>query len=227
MTMPRVVLYTVITGGYDLLAEFSPEPGVEYWLFTDDPTISAQAFWNKTLLPNPAGLSPRRWSRLPKLGPHLFLPAHDISIYMDASIKLNRPICEFARACVRDMPMAAHPHPKRNCLYSEAEKCLAARLDDPEIVRAQVERYRREGFPVNFGLAENGFLVRRNVDDVIRFDEKWASEYLGGSQRDQLSFMYCVWRTGVQLHLIPQHSRHNPYYQVRRHVRPRSGLQSL
>jgi hypothetical protein len=60
--------------------------------------------------------------------------------------------------------------------------------------------------------------VRRNVEAVIAFNECWHEEYFRGSQRDQLSFMYCVWRTGVPLSIIPQHARRNPYYDIRPHL---------
>ena len=49
----------------------------------------------------------------------------------------------------------------------------------------------------------------------------WNIEYLKGSQRDQLSFMYCVWKTGVPLFKIPQHARENSYYKSRGHLLPR------
>ena len=226
MTAPRIIVYTVITGGYDALAEIIPEPDIEYWLFTDDPSIRAPHFWNISLLVNPADLNLRRLSRLPKLRPHIFLPAHDISVYMDASLELRQPIREFAIACVREMPLAVHPHPGRKCLYVEAEKCLRVRLDDSEVINAQIERYRRDGFPANLGLTENRFIVRRKGEDIIRFNEYWYSEYLAGSQRDQLSFMYCVWRTGIPLCQIPQNARRNPYYKIHPHRRGRNDTQA-
>jgi len=216
--MDKVIIYTVITGGYDSLPEITPEPSVEYWLFTDDASIPTQQFWNRFALSNPSGLNPRRLSRLPKLRPHIYLPAHEISIYIDANTVLIQPVSEFAKYCVQEMPFAVHRHPGRRCVYSEAEKCLSTHLDDPKIIVAQMERYKRNGFPADFGLTENRFIVRRNVEAVTMLDECWHREYFNGSQRDQLSFMYCVWQTGVPIFTIPQSSRQNPYYKIQKHL---------
>jgi hypothetical protein len=69
-----------------------------------------------------------------------------------------------------------------------------------------MERYQRNRFPADLGLTENQFLVRWNVDVITAFDKYWHRQYFNGSQRDHLSFMYCVWRMGVPLSIIPQQS---------------------
>jgi hypothetical protein len=124
MSAVNVIVYTVITQGYDSLAEITPEPSVEYWLFTDDASIATPPFWNKSVLANDSGLNARRLSRLPKLRPHVYLPAHEVSIYLDGSMRLRQPVAEFATDCVWEMPLAVHRHPRRECIYTEAEKCL-------------------------------------------------------------------------------------------------------
>src|ERR1035441_1394615 len=116
MSRFRVILYTVITGGYDSVPDIKPEGGVDYWLFTDDLKIQTPSFWNKSLLANPLDLTPRRLSRLPKLRPHFYLPPHDISIYMDANLVLRKPIRDFALSSVRELSIAVHPHPTTTCL---------------------------------------------------------------------------------------------------------------
>ena len=221
-----LILYTSITGQYDSIPQILPEQGVQYWLFTDDPSLHVPLFWNKAVLPNPHGLSTRRLSRIPKLQPHVFLPRHAVSVYIDANITQRRPIRQFALECIRDFPFAAHAHPNTNCLYAEADKCIQLCLDDEEIIRSQMNRYRTNGFPKEFGLTENGFLVRRNIREVNRFNDMWSEEYSAGSQRDQLSMMYSLWHTGLGIYIIQQNSRINPYYKIHRHLvsdRPRSG----
>jgi hypothetical protein len=217
MSRCRVILYTVITGGYDSLPDIKPERGVDYWLFTDDLKIQTPSFWNKSLLANPLDLTPRRLSRLPKLRPHFYLPLHDISIYMDANLVLRKPIREFALSSVRELSIAVHPHPTTTCLYAEGKKCIRIGLDDERIILKQLERYQREGFPTNFGLVENSSIIRRNVEEVNRFNDLWHLEYYAGSQRDQVSFMYCVWRSGLPLYMIWQNPRENSIFSKRRH----------
>jgi hypothetical protein len=222
MSKPRVVLYTVIVGGYDPAPKIKPEKGIEYCLFTDNLKIFAPSPWNKYLLESPLNLSRRRLSRLPKMRPHFYLPPHDISIYIDATIILRQPIREFALDCIRELPMAVHPHPKRTCIYVEGKKCIQYKNDDENIILKQLERYRREGFPANFGLTENSFIVRRNTEEVNRFNDFWQLEYFAGSERDQLSFMYSVWRTKLHPYIIWQNARKNPYLSRHEHIH-RSG----
>ena len=217
MSKTRIVLYTVIVGGYDPVPNIKPEKGIEYCLFTDNLQIPAPAPWNKSLLESPLNLSPRRLSRLPKMRPHFYLPPHDISIYMDATIRLRQPIRDFALNCVRELPVALHPHPHRNCTYTEGKKCIHYKNDHESLIRSQLERYRREGFPVNYGLTENSFIVRRNSEEVNRFNDFWLLEYLSGSERDQLSIMYSVWRTKIRPYLIWQNSRKNHFLLRREH----------
>jgi len=213
----RVVLYTVITGKYDWLPMIKPERNLEYWLFTDNRAFPTSTLWNKALLENPFGWNPRRLSRLPKLRPHHFLPPHDISIYTYANVRFLRPIRDFALSCIQESPIAIHRHPSRECIYSEGAKCIELKLDDEETIRKQLERYRSENFPPDFGLAENNFIVRRNVERVNQFCDLWQSEYSAGSQRDQLCFMYCVWRSKLHPYMIQQNPRRNHFFQRRRH----------
>ena len=89
-------------------------------------------------------------------------------------------------------------HPNRKCIYEEGEAVIKLKKDIPDNVRPQLDEYRLEGFPANFGLHETCVLYRRHTDkDCQRFGNLWASEILKHSHRDQLSFDYCSWKTKV------------------------------
>ena len=49
------------------------------------------------------------------------------------------------------------------------------------------------GFPTNYGLYENGFLIRRNNLKIKFFNEAWWKELSKNSSRDQLSQMFTSW----------------------------------
>ena len=89
-------------------------------------------------------------------------------------------------------------HFERNCLYNEAKIVSDWGLEHPDIVSNQMARYRNEGFPENYGLAENGVSIRCNTFEVRRLLDLWWFEYLRGARRDQLSFMYAVWKQKMQ-----------------------------
>lgn len=219
---PRVVLYTAITGGYDAAPEVPAEEGVEYLLFTDDPASAPPPPWRPVPLGNPEGLGPRRLSRLPKLRPHRYLPPHDLSIYIDPNVQIKAPLRALAVAAMRWRPIAIPPHPATRCLYREAEKCVRLERDDPRVVREQVARYRRAGFPEDYGLSENSFIVRRDCAETRALGELWQREHSAGSERDQLSLMYCLWRLGLGLHLLRHDARDNAFYRVLPHKAPRA-----
>ena len=54
-------------------------------------------------------------------------------------------------------------------------------------------------FPERFGLRSAGIIIRRNNDNVRKFNELWWDEISKGSHRDQLSQMYVSWKTGIEV----------------------------
>jgi hypothetical protein len=224
----KIVVYTVMTDDYDVIAPTTKEDGVEYLALVDkdsNRTIPAPwkrvdfgLTWKRLIL---GFQEARRRSRIPKIAPHAFIEA-DISIYVDASLLIINPIVDFAKSMIETNDIAVIVHPSTACLYEEASKVIRLRLDDSAAVKAHVERYRREGFPARFGLTENSFIVRRHSDRMSAFNDLWLTEYLNGSQRDQLSFMYCVWRKqDIKLNIVMQNARQNQYYVQREHLKSR------
>ena len=65
---------------------------------------------------------------------------------------------------------------------------------------------------MDLGLGENCFIIRKNNNRVKKFNEIWWEEYIKGSERDQMSFMYAVWKSGVRLEFLEGNPRDNRYY---------------
>jgi len=226
-----VIVYSCLTSGYDQFPVVpAPEPGVRYLLFSDSDD-DAPAPWQVVPLRD-AGLSPRRLSRAPKIRPYCFLPPHSVSVYIDANINLHeraalRPVAEAAleradiavpRHVKRKWEMRKHSH---TCTYAEAKVCAELSLDRRERIDAQMQRYRETGFPEEFGLLENCFIIRRNNDAARALNEMWWSEYLAGSERDQLSLMFCLWSLGIPWHELSINARNNHFYTQRLHLKSR------
>lgn len=210
-----VVIYSCFCGSYDLVPP-DPKQTVSCFLFTDQPNLRAPG-WDVRVIESPAELSPRRLSRWPKMLPHLFLPPHEISIYIDANL---RPRCDLASEVERllvasDLAVCLHPNPASTTMHHEAAKVIRLGLDSRDVVERVVARYEQAGFPDLIPLTENCFLVRRDNERTRILGEVWWEEYLLGSQRDQLSFGYSCWKTGLVPAFIPGHARDNRfYYQV-------------
>ncbi|MDT9185804.1 glycosyltransferase domain-containing protein, partial [Limnospira sp. PMC 289.06] len=193
----RVVVYSVLVGDYEAVKE--PEfidPSVRYILFTDNPDLKSDRW--EVMHFDTLGLSPRRASRLPKLVPHKYLPEHDVSIYLDASLKfIERNVRHAAEEALQGLEIAGYPHFERNCLFEEIEVCLSLGKSDEERSEALRKRLKKEQYPKSRGLLENAFLVRRDTSIMRQINELWFKEYMVGPERDQFSLMYVLWRARI------------------------------
>lgn len=157
-------------------------------------------------------LSDRRKSRYFKINSHL-IGKHDISIYVDASAVLtnsfNPLINEFLEM---DVDIAAWRHPKSNSIEDHLQLCLKYELADKIQGYGQLMEYLKDGFPDDLGLSENTLLIRKNNKRVKKFNEFWWKAYCCGSERDQLSMMYALWKTNPQFSFLEGSARNNIYY---------------
>jgi len=142
---------------------------------------------------------PRRESRLYKILSHQWIPG--TSIWIDGTIQLKVRPKELAQY-LGENDMAAFRHPSNDCALREAEIVARAGKATEEALR-QAERYRKAGFPEHYGMMACGVLVRRHTEATERFNDMWWSEYSRGCVRDQVSFNYVLWKTGMKCSIIP------------------------
>jgi len=184
----ETILYSCIIGRYDQIHEF--ETPYRKILFTDRPIFSST--WEvKVIDPEP------KLFRKVKILPHLFLPPHDRSIWIDGHLQ-PQDLTVFERSGFWLMK-----HPVRDCVYQEAQECVMLRKDNPATIHEQVNRYRLEGYPAHNGLCATGVLIRDNNPEYYHFLDMWWHQVRTGSVRDQLSFNYCAWRTGLEYETFP------------------------
>ena len=196
----KLVVYSAIFGGKDSYRE-PPDGDYDVVLFTDRPPESTR---RAMVFEVPSGEHPRRTARLYKTTPHILFPHADYTLWMDGLIEVRE--IDPMKACLEhlaDADVAAHHNKESSCIYDAAHICIRGKVDDPTVINRQMARYRAEGYPEGFGLVETGIVMRRNNPDVTRFNEMWKSEILKGSVRDQLSFNYVAWKTGIRLKYIP------------------------
>jgi hypothetical protein len=156
---------------------------------------------------------PIRDARMYKILPHKFLPGYDYTVWLDGSLIIKDPrIAELVSKALKDKEMALFKHRERNCIYKELEVCIEQKRDDPEVMRAQIEKYRKEGYPENNGLGETGVLIRKKSNKVIKHNEAWWNEIESHSKRDQLSFNYVLWKQGLETAQIEGNAEFNPYF---------------
>jgi hypothetical protein len=197
----QIIVYTTNLGGYD---ELHPAPkdkdGVHYLYYTDG---EAPDGWEKV----PMKQGGRKESRLYKINSHL-LPPHDISIYIDACYKIKSPLSELA-LFIGDRDIALPEHGSDSCVYDHANRVISLNLDSRSVVRRQMKHYEKKHLPKKFGLSENCLIIRRNTSQVRLLNELWWQEYQKGSQRDQLSLPYALWKTKIKVAWLPFSARKN------------------
>lgn len=214
----RKVIYTCITNGYDTLTNQPVKiDGYDYVCFTDNPSIISD-FWIVKEIPEELKwLDKAKQTKIIKICPHRYLLEYDMSIWFDGNLKLDFNFDLFIKSFIDDTyNIYFKKHPVRKCIYSEAVVCKRMKKDKPEIIDEQINEYQTDNFPSNFGLSENNFIVRfHNESDCKRLMEMWSDEVIKHSKRDQLSLMYCIWKTSTSFKYFNNDKRLN----VTKHIK--------
>lgn len=194
-----IVIYSAITRDYNPLRNpIHINPYVDYISFTDQllwKKITNNTIWKTRSFPA-IKLDPVRMNRFVKLLPHRFFPGYEFSVYVDGHINIIGDIRYLLEKY--DYPdMLCFKHPHRSCAYEEGKACILHKKDSPQIIMKQLEYYRQEGLPENFGLIEGGVLIRRhNRPAVKQLMEDWWEQVRVNSKRDQVSFPFVAWKNG-------------------------------
>ncbi len=214
----KIVIYTAIFNDYDFLS--TPKVinrDVRYVCFSDK-KINAYPWENIVVEREFEDL--RLENRKYKILCHKFFPDYDYSIYLDASYAILRDISQFVEVWLGENDIAVQKHRIRNCLYDEALQCIRNKKENSAIIKEQIKKYMKEGYPRNNGLTQNGFLIRRHTKKVIDFNEAWWNEVKTYSTRDQISFSYVIYKLKMKYSIIPIPSQTIPnseYLEFRAH----------
>lgn len=219
----KTVLYTAITGGYDSLNEVPFQRSrIDLVCFTDNPNARyGTTSWNIFQIPSELRCLPNvKQQRLLKILPHKYLPGYDISVWIDGNIKVMGDLSGFLKSLdFSQGPFLTRRHPSRRCAYQEARVVLKLGKDRSSIITPQMEKYRKDGFPENFGLEETAVIAR--LDGNARCQllcNTWAKEVLEHSHRDQLSLDWSRWKTGVDIGNLGFSLKSNPWFSLKRHL---------
>lgn len=190
------VVYTCIVGNYDFLND--PQyisDGFDYICFTDNDRLKSDIWEIRQLPKEVENFSLIKKQRNVKVNPHIYLKEYDISIWVDGNILIQDDLNDLLNETLNERYSIYVPkHPSRNCIYDEAAEVIALKKDCRDIVKPQIERYKDDGFPKNYGLLQSNILIRKhNEKDCVKLMESWFNEIKNGSHRDQLSFNYVSW----------------------------------
>lgn len=217
----KKVMYSCISGNYDdIITDFYPNPEYDYVLFTDNKKLLKQKrylWWNiRPLVFNK--LDSVRNARWHKTHPHVLFPEYEYSIWVDSNVQISgEEIYKLINKHINlRHKIAISLHPIRDCIYDEAEACITDGKDDPAVINKQMDLLKSDGYPAHNGLYETNLLLRRHMDkDIINLCEAWWDFIENYSRRDQLSFNYVLWKSGIKHSPIDDVSlRFNPQFKL-------------
>ena len=192
----KTAIYTAIIGDYDTFIE--PrfiDKEYDYILFTDQDNIVSPS--HRIIKIKDESLDSTRLARKIKILPYLFLPDYDYTIWHDANIVQQKSIKELVDSVKSDWFIMKHP--MNTCVYQEAELCKRLGKDNSEIIDAQMDKYKDEGYPANNGMVASGIIFRKNTKKVNRLGRNWFNEVKEHSKRDQLSFNYALRKIDISI----------------------------
>ena len=196
----KKVIYTCITGDYDPIVDPSYiAEGFKYICFTDAPNPTSPVWEFRPIPEELKHLSKVKQQRCIKICPHKYLPEFETSIWIDGNVDVLGDINIFLKEECSDKSKTVFipTHPQRDCIYTEATKCIELKKDTANNINPQTAQYRKEGFPQQQGLVQTGIIIRRHNDPYcIELMEAWEKELIEHSHRDQLSFNYVLWKLG-------------------------------
>jgi hypothetical protein len=224
----NTVICTAVTGGYDYPTRQVVIPGVDYLYFTDGKSIFDISFpWQVHRLPESDDhLDNRRKSKRPKLDPHSIevLNKYKYFIWIDGEIGIYNPnfVPEILSYMKNGFVASPHPdalgNPGRYCAYGEATIRPPKYANEP--LDAQCDFYRSEGFPEDYGLYACGVSARDMTNPKVKeLGALWHQQNLQWSYQDQVSFPYCLWKTGLQPDVLPNSLYHMNWLDLNIHTR--------
>lgn len=216
----RICVYTCITGDYDNLQSINKEEGIDYLCFTNNRELKSD-YWSIIYIDDDKELSNMALSRKIKMIGHpVIADNYDISIWIDGAIQIRGSVRSFLNdVCGLDRyNMACFRHRMRNCIYEESIACIVQRKADKKDIQDFLGFMEREHFPKHYGLAECTVLVRRhNNMEVKQMMELWFKLYKQYIKRDQLTFPYCLYKSGIGVCWIDANVFDNPWFFWRAH----------
>ena len=194
-------IYTVIIGkGYKLREPEKVCPGWSYVCYTDQ-NIKSNVWKIKKYEKNIDIGNNRQNSRFLKI----ISCYSDVSIYIDAKFKPINNLDRFVERYLDEyVDMVLLKHNKRNCLYKEAKFVSNNGIEKWGNLQCQLKRYLKEGMPKNYGLWAPGIMIRKYSKLMDAFNQFWWNEYINGTERDQISLAYSLWKfPGLNINVMP------------------------
>ena len=214
----KFVVYTALFGDYDDLIDPKEKyDGCDFICFTDQENLKSD-IWEIRIVRN-VDLPLNMMNRKYKMLPHLYLSEYERSLYVDANIGIIGNPLDLANKYLEKYDFAVPRHFARDCIYEEAKECIISGKTKLKETNKQIQKYRKENFPINFGMGENNIIFRKHDNSIIiKIMNEWWSELHSETNRDQLSLAYILWKNNNQFNYMKETARDgNDYFEYKYH----------
>lgn len=194
----KIAYVTAIFGDFDnLLIPEHIEPNVDYYCFTDNPTLTNEIF--KTITVGDYYNEDKRMlARYVKTNTLRLLPDYDYIIWIDANIYFKGLVNDFINELDKNkMLVGGISHNVRKDCFSEALECVDMQLDSKEKIEKQILKYlalpnEKLDALKKSRLIETNFMILKNSKETVEFQKIWWDEIERHSKRDQVSVNYSL-----------------------------------
>ncbi len=213
MAKEKICVYSCITGNYDNVNEIKKEKDIDYYLFTNNKKVKS-ATWKVIYIENDTLSNVVLARKIKILGHPLINDNYDIALWMDGAVSFNTKIKDFIdHFMTEDDVFVAFKHGTRNTVKEECEACVRYRKEDKEKIKNILDFYKQENYPDNNGLVESTVYIKRLKDQKVQETMKlWFSMIENFTKRDQLSFNYCIYKTGLKVKWINEKVFSNDWF---------------
>lgn len=217
MRKEKICVYTCITGNYDNLQEIEKKEELDYYCFTNNKRLTSNT-WNIIYIQDDS-LSNVELARKIKILGHPIVNKYDIAVWIDGSVKFNKPIKDFVKTYFKEKDIfSAFKHAERENIKEECYECVRKRKENKQKVKRLLAFYKKEKYDFQNGLIESTVYIKRpNKTKVKETMELWFYMIKNYSHRDQLSFNYCASKTKLRVHWIDLKVFNNYWFSCSEH----------
>lgn len=149
-----------------------------------------------------------------------YFGCYEESLYIDCNVRINRDILPLWNTALHEgerrmNEIAVFKHPQRSTMQKEFDEVRYLSQRNPwerkivhaDLFDAQYEKYVSsgafEGSARKCPLTWNNVLFRKHTAKVEATMRDWFDEITTYKQRDQLSFLYAVWKNDIVINVLP------------------------
>ena len=203
------VVYSAVFGDYDkITAPEQTHENTDYILFTDctdiesipKPWRAIHVDWFDTI---DIKFFHRRAARHFKALPHMYMPQHVVSVWMDMThdVIVNPHVIE--DKFLSNSDIALFKHEFRDCVFAEGAAVLSFKMAHYPRVMSQLEFYKLARYPLRNGLWETPGMVRRNTNKIAKANTMWWEMMCRFSSRDQISLPFVLDKYNIKPCVLP------------------------